>query len=1042
MSEKDPGTRTGSGTGGGAGTGDGLVNPQAVGRDETEATIRRRASRGTDLDPDEIELSSDRQTGDLQASMTDEARREQVAEESETYSPGDLRVEGDEVTVRDRVRRQRAAQGTVYEPDELEVTDEGVEPKQDPGPEATRVILRDDDPRGDIAWVSDDGRRIDTGEAAGGQIYSAYVDVPDREGEWRLQVGGETVESVDVGPGGAERDAFGTAVPRGWNGNVISVDASSGTGTLAQEERDPNSVSATADSDVVAGEGAAEALQAGAEPEQLSPTNPIDSSEGERIAEALRERQSIPSGNPARRGTEANTQLRERVAEGREFGANDVDIVAASGGLRARIEPSGREIDPGEVTQRARDRGVGEEPDALDRLDGDADRGVSITRTAGEGGVVTGAPDPERELNIETGDADRGVGITRGPEGTTVVRPEQTAADVTQFSQQQLDAQRAPSLGDVRASVNRFGQQQLNNVQAAQSDERSEPPLVEPDEDFSAAEIVTGQAAAQDPQFEEATINDALGTVGLEEQLGFREPRRGQADPIPDEGDSAFRFARGAGPRRQFRVESETAGDAITGVVSNPRAQAAALAGVAAPEPATTLGGAALLATGAVAAASTQSQRDVSASPFTDEVNVPEEQSRSELEAPRDPTVTEVEVPEGQQTVSPSELGVPEEAFQSDETGEVPVDVSGGAEINEDGEIELPAEASGVVVYRNRDEEEEDEEDEDDAEEDEEEEDEEEVVVEVPDEFVPDEEVTIGGDTAEPEEQQIVEPEAIQGQDEAEPDDEQADEEFDEERFRTPRQGQQSDAPDPERTRAEEDQPPTRIDEQPGISSEETTDTSAGEFGGIGLGPSQDVTGIVGADDDDRLATGSQTDATPFSGNDTAQEPSLDSGVRPRTASRQDLGLDAALESGAALGSLSIASVQATTQSPAEQTSQLGQQQTPAEQTPSPEEVFDQPRINDPNSPTNVPRFPGFDLSGDDEEDVFGFSATSDLFDSGIVGDPFGADVDEEFDSGLGSGSQESTEDIFEVDGEAFGGANGLGDVDIDTSGGFFDMDS
>ena len=1041
MSEKDPGTRTGSGTSGGAG--DGLVNPQAVGRDETEATIRRRAARGTDVDPDEIELSSDRQTGDLQASMTDEARREQVAEQSETYSPGDLRVEGDEVTVRDQVRRQRAAQGTVYEPDELEVTDEGVEPKQDPGPEATQVILRDDDPRGDIAWVSDDGRRIDTGEAAGGQIYSAYVDVPDREGEWRLQVGGETVESVDVGPGGAERDAFGTAVPRGWNGNVISVDASSGTGTLAQEERDPNSVSATADSDVVAGKGAAEALQAGAEPEQLSPTNPIDSSEGERIAEALRERQSIPSGNPARRGTEANTQLRERVAEGREFGADDVDIVAASGGLRARIEPSGREIDPGQVTQRARDRGVGEEPDALDRLDGDADRGVSITRTGGEGGVATGAPDPERQLNVETGEPDRGVGITRGPEGTTVVRPEQTAADVTQFSQQQLDAQRAPSLGDVRASVNRFGQQQLNNVQEAQSDERSEPPLVEPDEDFSAAEIVTGQAAASDPQFEEAAINDALGTVGLEQQLGFREPRRGQADPIPDEGDSAVRFARGAGPRRQFRVESETAGDAITGVVSNPRAQAAALAGVAAPEPATTLGGAALLATGAVAAASTQSQRDVSASPFTDELNVRDEEQGSELETPRDPAVREVDVPEGQDTVSPSELGVPEEAFRSDETGEIPVDVSGGAEINEDGEVELPAEASGVVVYRNRDEEEEeDEEDEDGEAEEEEEEDEEEVAVEVPDEFVPDDEVTIGESTAEPEEQQVIEPDAIQGQDEAEPDDEQADEEFDNERFRAPRQGQQSDAAEPERTRADEDRPLRGVDESPSATDNYGSDTGSATFGGIGLGASADVTGVVGGDEDDRVATEPGGDAAPFSGSDSVQEPSVDSGARERRPSNQVFGLNTALESDAALGSLNIASGQAATQSLGNQTTQLSQQQTPAEQTPTSEQVFNQPRINDPNSPTEVPRIPSLDPDDGAEDDLLGFSASSDLFASGIVEDPFGADLDGDLESGSESATRQDSSDLFDVDADSFGSADGLGDVDIDTSGAFFDTES
>jgi hypothetical protein len=202
------------------------------------------------------------------------------------------------------------------------------------------------------------------------------------------------------------------------------------------------------------------------------------------------------------------------------------------------------------------------------------------------------------------------------------------------------------------------------------------------------------------------------------------------------------------------------------------------------------------------------------------------------------------------------------------------------------------------------------------------------------------------------------------------------------------------------------------------------------------------VTGVVGSDEDDRVATEPGGDSAPFSGSDSVQEPSVDSGASERTASNQDFGLDTALESDAALGSLNIATAQAATQSLGNQTSQLSQQQTPAEQTPTSEQVFNQPRINDPNSPTEVPRIPSLDPDDGAEDDLLGFSASSDLFASGIVDDPFGADLDGDLESGAESTTGRDSSDFFEVDADSFGSADGLGDVDIDTSGGLFDTDS
>jgi len=459
MADTDPRTRTR----------DELVNPQAVGRDRTEATIRRRAAQGTDLESEEIALSSDSESGEIRARITDAARREQVAEQSEQYSAEDLRVEGGgEVSVRERALKRQAAAESVYEPDELTVTDDGgVEPKTGPAPEATRVVLSDDDPRGDLTWVGPDGQRIETGAEASGEIYSAYVDKPDREGNWRLQVDGETVTTARVGPVGASRDAPQQDVARGWNGNIIELDEDAGTGSVTQDEYDPNErrTPASADEDVVAGAGAAEALQAGVEPETLSPVNPIDEGDGQAVADQLSQGDAQPEDrNLARRGSAVNRRLREQVASDREsVSADDVDLVQTSSGLRARIDAGARGVDPGDATEQAQAINVGDDPETLDRLDGDAERGVSITRPGGEGAVATGAPEPDRETDREgPNPSRREVGGASdndlGDVGARVVRREPVPPEGGDIRLQNAARnQRPEQFGDIDWSIGRGG---------------------------------------------------------------------------------------------------------------------------------------------------------------------------------------------------------------------------------------------------------------------------------------------------------------------------------------------------------------------------------------------------------------------------------------------------------------------------------------------------------------------------------------------------------------------------------------------------------
>ena len=442
------------------------------------------------------------------------------------------------------------------------------------------------------------------------------------------------------------------------------------------------------------------------------------------------------------RGTDANEQIRDRLASQRDdLEPDDIDVVQTGSGLQARIDGDARNVDPQDATERARERGVGDDPDALDRLDGDADRGVSVTRPGGQGGVATGAPEPEpATVDVQVGQQDRGVGVTRGPEGTTVVRPELTGSDVTRTGQQQLDAQQSPSAGEVRASVNRFGQAQLDGRRAATEgreliDPEADPdrtrPLVEPPQ-AGPVELLTGQAGGS--QLERGLINEGLETVGLAEAFGFRRAARGQADPDPSgrdplsfaragserreqallndilpagdarevvgfretgpeqsdpdpRGREPLSFARGAGPERQRDVERDTVGDAIATAVTGRTAGALGTAGVVAPEPVTTAAGGALLGIGAATAASSAvgaENRGVLSTSRRSELDVPEREAPPELETPSDPSLQR------------SELDTP----SGDEGGEVAVPTDGALfpgeldpeEAGEPTEVPLPTE--------------------------------------------------------------------------------------------------------------------------------------------------------------------------------------------------------------------------------------------------------------------------------------------------------------------------------------------------------------
>ena len=290
---------------------------------------------------------------------------------------------------------------------------------------------------------------------------------------------------------------------------------------------------------------------------------------------------------------------------------------------------------------------------------------VTVTSTAegyqaviGDGSsrtVVTGGPGRERvETDVRVGGTDRGVGITSGPTGGSVVLPGLTAADAGRRGQRQLDAQRGPSAGDVRADVTQYGQVQLDRqVQLSQqTGTTSRPPLI----DSNAGLIEVLDEPSERRRRRLSIFNDALGNVGLEEELGFREQTRASTQATPTTSNP-LRYLRGAGPRRRGRLERGR----LASRVSSDEAQAAALIGVGSPEPISTVGGALVLGTAGVAAVAGSQQGDDPTTFLRDtsELEVPEEQDTSELSVPEEQQPGELEAPE-QRLGEVSELDTPE----------------------------------------------------------------------------------------------------------------------------------------------------------------------------------------------------------------------------------------------------------------------------------------------------------------------------------------------------------------------------------------------
>jgi len=124
------------------------------------------------------------------------------------------------------------------------------------------------------------------------------------------------------------------------------------------------------------------------------------------------------------------------------------------------------------------------------------------------------------------------------------------------------------------------------------------------------------------------------------------------------------------------------------------------------------------------------------------EIESPDEPTNDVVELPTETTQerTEISVPEEETTVTPEELGIPREPVQD---GNVEITGPGGTEITDDGDIVIPAGTKQATGQFRRSEDE-DADDADSRNDVGEETEENEVVVNVPDEFIPDEQQTLG----------------------------------------------------------------------------------------------------------------------------------------------------------------------------------------------------------------------------------------------------------------------------------------------------------
>jgi hypothetical protein len=478
-----------------------------------------------------------------------EAKRA-AANRSERYGADDLTTEDGEISVRDQALKREAAAGTPYDPSDLSV--ENGEVTAPEPTESEKVIVNnlvdEDGPTGDVTIVGPDGDRRDTGADVGAnQAFAARIDAPDREGVYKVQVGSETVKTIDVGPAGAAVDRPGN-LSFGWNGTIIDADQESPQVTQEEYEPGREQPSASADEDVVAGAGAAEALQAGVPTEQLSQVNSISESEGEQIADAVeqaQQQQTTRISDPSDLAdADDNRVIRERLAsEVEDVSADEIDIVATGGGYEA-VGPGGGTISsigsgggvPGRQPTDATYSGPG-------RSVGDRSTGAGTTaaleaarRQARQ--QVAGQSDRIDEADVQTEVAD---GRVRG-----YVPPEQ----------QRSTTGRAPEGGDarLRAAADdgpppvEGGDVALANVAQEQRADEQTTRISDPTEVSGGDARLRTVADAQDTDLRatEATAEEPLNygrrdryVAGLDVLAGSTDEAVGRAVDAAREGDVA-----------------------------------------------------------------------------------------------------------------------------------------------------------------------------------------------------------------------------------------------------------------------------------------------------------------------------------------------------------------------------------------------------------------------------------------------------------------------------------------------------------------------
>ena len=389
-----------------------LLNPGSIPDGETPATLRRQLARGRDVQPSELNLDSDPETGAVDADLTPDAMRQRVAAQSDALDTDDVRVDGDSVTVRDDVGQGRDAD---TEPSVVETGDTNIaiEPRgtatfPDTGPNAgDDVLVRTLLDRDTITIRNSEGDVVASGrnaEDATDSTASARFQ-PAEGGEFSVFSGEQRVGSIRVDERGGE------------------------TTVVGRERAKKDRTAASAAPDIVAGAGADEALQAGVKPEVLSQVNPISESEGQRIADAVEQAEAqqqqqqqkpdrIGEGMSdtalAQRGSEANRRLRERIASDREgLDASQVDVVATDDGLAYRTDADTigeSELDFGTTEAQSPGPTAPSPDEAFD----DAFRGETqdTGRTAGDvRAAVTRFG--QRQLDQQA------IGRANGPDGTT-----------------------------------------------------------------------------------------------------------------------------------------------------------------------------------------------------------------------------------------------------------------------------------------------------------------------------------------------------------------------------------------------------------------------------------------------------------------------------------------------------------------------------------------------------------------------------------------------------------------------------------------------